>query len=294
MSETTAARCQPEILSALSQLNGHARAWGFGKKAIYAYKTFVAAAFATDVRLVQVQVKCHHCGGTGTYRDWDGYDRGPCYRCVRGITTLRFYESHVSDFRWHHPVNAVGASAVLHAVWDVAATRYPDTGPAIATLEDGGERQAVYEQAEGWGPDMPGAVKLLTDEACRLLNIVETWLYERDFIIPAARWQKMSWLWELAVSERKKYRIVLERNGESECCVCGTADVPGHLCGGRSSKWQRGWADFSRRMCATCHGRDGSLSWPEEPNPLTITPAVATWLGQPWRQGKYQPGESYD
>lgn len=109
----------PEILSALSRLNVHARAWGCGKKAIYAYKTFAAAEFATEARPVFVPVKCHHCNGTGIYRDWDGYERGPCYRCTKGIVTLRFVESTIGDFRWHHPTGNGGGNNVLNAVWGI-------------------------------------------------------------------------------------------------------------------------------------------------------------------------------
>ena len=40
------------VLSALDRLNGHARAWGCGKRAIYTYKTMAALALAQAGELV--------------------------------------------------------------------------------------------------------------------------------------------------------------------------------------------------------------------------------------------------
>lgn len=280
-----------EIIAALSRLNGHARAHGFGRRAIYAYKTFIATAFATEARPVQVQVKCHHCGGTGQYRDYDGYHCGLCYRCTKGIATLRFIESTLGEHRWHHPTggNSDGGN-VLNAAWGIRNVVYPEAGGSsrhgVAVLHDGTERPIVYQQAEGWGPNMPGAEKLPTEEACQLLNLIEAWLDTAE-PLAADRWTYARWPHDKAMTERRRYRLALERLDESACCICGTPDIPGYRCGG-SSKWSNGWADYSRPMCEACHGPRDALRWPQEPHPATLTPEVLTWLGRPWRQGKYR------
>ena len=273
----------PEILSALSRLNVHARAWGCGKKAIYAYKTFAAAEFATEARPVFVPVKCHHCNGTGIYRDWDGYERGPCYRCTKGIVTLRFVESTIGDFRWHHPTGNGGGNNVLNAVWGIESVLYPEAGGAyphgVAKLSDGTERPIQFAPADDWGPNMPGAEKLPTDEACGLLNLVEDWIRCVPVMRPENRWTIGR-----ARLEMSRYRIDLERDDDRTCCECGTADVMSSRCGGIGSKWRGGWTGFARFMCQACHGTDGALRWPRDPSPASLTPSVLAWLGKPERQ----------
>jgi hypothetical protein len=277
-----------EMIDALSRLNAHARAWGFGKKAIYAYKTFVACALAEEIRCIQVQAKCHHCNGTGIYRDWDGYARGTCYRCTKGIVTLRFIESRIGDCRWHHPcANDAGGWNVLNAVWGIQSVSYKDDAypHGVATLADGTERPIIYQQAEGWGPNMPGAEKLPADEACRLLNIVEAALPD---ICCGNRTMHTRWPREKALREMSRYTIDLcsDRKSETECCVCGSADIYS-WCGGLGSKWRLGHASFSRPMCATCHGvAPGPYHWPTEPHPASLTPGVLAWLAHPERQRK--------
>ena len=281
----------PAILSALSRLNEHARAWGFGKRAIYTYKTFAACAFAPDARPVQVQVKCHHCSGTGTYTDWNGEDRGPCYRCTKGVVMLRFIESTIGDYRWHHPMNGdSGAGTILNSAWGIASVSYKDDAypHGVATLDDGTERPIVYQQAEGWGPNLPGAENLPTDEACRLLNLVEAWIPDACYDLPPRRWQHARWPHERAMKERGRYRIALEHANEGACCVCGTADITGYRC---CSGWRaRGnWAKLSRPMCETCHHpAPAEYRWPTEPHPTNLTPAVMEWLEQPWRREEFK------
>lgn len=277
-----------EIIAALSRLNGHARAWGFGKKAIYAYKTFVACALATDARPVRVQAKCHHCSGTGTYRDWDGYDRGTCYRCTNGVVTLRFIESAVGECRWHHPTKDGGLD-VLCCAWDITSITYPD-GHDIATLRDGTERPIVYEQAEGWGPNMPGAERLPADEACRLLNVVER---ELPNIRTAGRNMSIRWPREQALREIARYQITLDLDSETCCCVCGTADTYSR-CGGLSRLYRHGFTHFSRMMCATCHGVSAPYRWPAEPDSALLTPNVLAWLDHPERQRQRVVEQTYD
>lgn len=272
--------CAPaEIINAISILNVHARAHGFGRKAIYAYKTFVAAEFAIEARPVMVMVRCHHCSGTGIYRDWDGYARGTCYRCTKGIATLRFIESTIGDCRWHHPINS-GGRYVLDAVWDIASVKYPQHGDEIAVLADGTEHPIVFRQAEGWAPNEPGARQLPTDEACRLLNLVEGWLRG----VPQMR-RSNRWTIGKAREEMWRYRVRLERDDDTACCMCGRNEGgPMVRCCGLCSKSHFGWTDFSRSMCAACHGPSNSPRWPTEPHPASLTPNVVEWLSQPERQ----------
>lgn len=275
-------RWTPECLKALSRLNSHARAFGFGKKAIYAYKTFIACAFAEEARPVQVLVKCHHCNGTGTYRDWDGYDRGPCYRCTRGVRTLRFIESRVGDMRWHHPMGGdTDGGNVLNAAWDIVSVAYPQSGAAypdgLAKLADGTERPIIYEQAEGWGPRMPDAEKLPTDEACRLLNLVERAL---DDVPTGGRNPCIRWPREKALREIGRYQIDLARIEEG-CHVCGATEKLTNCC---SMSWGHGFVSFARPMCPTCHGIASPHRWPAEPHADSLTPNVEAWLAHPLRQ----------
>lgn len=271
-----------EILPALSRLNEHARAWGFGKRAIYAYKTFVAAEFATSARPVFVMVRCHHCGGTGTYRDWGGEPRGPCHRCTKGVATLRFVESTIGPYRWHHPAETSGHE-VLDAAWGITTRRFLANGDEIATLADGTERPIIYAQAEGWGPNLPGAEKLTPDEACRLLNVVEDWLRDVPQMRPGNRWTLGR-----ARSEITKYQIDLGRSGEGICCECGAGD-PEHNCVRID-----GWLQYVRPMCTACHGPCDAPRWPREPHPLQLTANVLAWLARPERVASRYEGARND
>lgn len=273
--------CPTEVLSALSRLNEHARAGGFGRKAIYAYKTFVAADYATEARALQIGVKCHHCNGTSIYRDWDGHERGQCYRCTKGIATLKFVESAIGDFRWHHPWNA-GGNSVLDAVWDVTGWRYPE-GADIATLADGTERKLTFGEPGSWGPNMPGAERLPTNEAVELLNTVEHWLGDAIQRFPRTRWKM-----EQAIEAMRKYRLPLDRIAGEPCWNCGTEPAPHNLC--KASP--RGWLELHRPVCDACYRPE--VQWPTEPHPASLTPAVLTWLESPWRWKPFEPERHYD
>ena len=266
----------PEILEAVSSLNVHARAWGSGKLAIYTYKSFIAADYAIEARLVSVPAKCHHCGGSGRYKDWSGVDCGECYRCTNGIVTLNFVETTIGDHRWHHPIHDSGWS-VLHAVWDIRSTRYPDQGPGIATLGDGSERLISFVPADGWGPNMPGATRLPADEACRLLNLVERW------IAAVVRQREGSrFLLDRAMREMFQYAVDLDPDYSGKCCDCGSPKKRIGLCSGQGMKWRGGWARFLRPMCEACHGM--GLYWPQEPAEGQLMPNVLEWLANPGRQ----------
>ncbi|HEX7049864.1 MAG TPA: DUF6166 domain-containing protein, partial [Longimicrobiales bacterium] len=59
----------PDVLAALIRLNAHARAYGGGKWAIYAYKEMASILLAQSgeaaVRGVEWRGECNRCGGTG-------------------------------------------------------------------------------------------------------------------------------------------------------------------------------------------------------------------------------------
>ena len=273
--------CPPDLLDALSRLNGHARAWGCGKRAIYAYKALIACAYAEQADPVFVMVRCDHCGGTGQYRDRDGYPRGPCYRCTKGIVTLKFVESRIGETRWHHPVGS-GGWEVMNAAWGTVSTRYEGID-TICTLPDGTERRVAFRQAEGWGPHMP-AEKLPTDEACRLLNLVEGAIEDIPTHRPETRWKRAA-----ALQQVDRYSIELDRVPEG-CCVCG-ADGEFTRCGCLS--WHGGFASFYRPMCPVCHGTGPTLRWPDKPHPASLTPNVVAWLAHPLRQRQRRTEETW-
>jgi hypothetical protein len=131
------------------------------------------------------------------------------------------------------------------------------------------------------------AEKLPTDEACRLLNIVEAGLQE----IPPARAAHTLWPREKALREVARYQIHLERDS-GECCECRTADV-GTNC--VNASWGNGFVYFSRPMCATCHGvHPGPYRWPRQPDPATLTPNVTAWLAHWERQRPRVVEREYD
>src|SRR4029077_2730944 len=90
------------------RLNGHARAFGCGKSAIYTVKTMAAIVSALEGELtfrpVAVTVDCSTCGGSGQFWHYHPEDKSPCRRCsARGKVKLDFVESRIGARTWHHP-----------------------------------------------------------------------------------------------------------------------------------------------------------------------------------------------
>ena len=212
------------VLAALDRLNGHARAHGCGRRAIYSYKTMAALALARagemTVRSVKVAADCLSCGGTGLWRDClgDGLVRhANCRKCARtGKVTLRFVETTSGPRVWHHPAVGPGYD-ILRAAWRIKDWRFADDGRDIAILDDGTEREQVWEPAGDWQPNRPGE-RLEGEAAAALLNIVEDWVVEVSPAILPSPWMK-----ESALCEMRDYSLRLPRDGAERCCKCGEA-----------------------------------------------------------------------
>jgi hypothetical protein len=167
----------PDVIAALVTLNSHARAYGCGKRAIYAYKTLVCgpliAAGRATVCLRQWAGVCDHCRGTGQYVDSYGERWPHCRRCANtGRVTLKFVETELlGGPTWHCPFDYHGGGRYLAelaraAMWDGEKGRWMDRE---------GNDPIFWNVANGWTPKQPGE-KLIPDDAATALNTVEAWV----------------------------------------------------------------------------------------------------------------------
>lgn len=264
------------VLMALDVLNGHARAHGCGKRAIYAYKSLAALmmvkAGEMGVRRVEVVANCLTCGGSGLWRDWQSY-RGesvvyhePCRKCGRtGKVKLQFAETSGGGRTWHHPVGQRGFELIREGL-RIASWKYPNEGPAICVLEDGTEIPEIWESAGEWLPNQPGKV-LEPDRAAEMLCIVEHWVLTGERCTG-----QLGWFRDTALREMKNYSLKLKRLDEP-CWQCGSEPATHHYAGtGRDL----GRLDFSRCVCDACAEIKPTV-WPTEPSPAMLTPAVVRW-----------------
>jgi len=259
------AHCTP--LDALIQLNGHARAYGCGKRAIYAYKTLVAGMFGAQrallgARLLKHEATCRYCDGTTVYRDWDGYSRGVCFRCKGGKVTLRFLETTLPNGRvWHHPFE--------HGGWEIASMaglyEWDSVRGQNVYRVNGVEQPEEWHAATDWAPNQP-AVRLDPDRAAALLNLVEPWVTEITSMAGPWRWQA-----ESALREMRGYRIDLGRVG-AKCWYCDSTEIVIGL--GRM-----GYFDWAAPVCEA-HSKMPVEMWPTShvlPE-SALTPALNEWL----------------
>ena len=270
-----------EVLAALDRLNGHARAWGCGKSAIYTYKKLVALrmALAGEVvaRPIAITVDCNRCGGTGLYWEQDPNWKTPCRSCGRrGKVRLEFVETTLAGYVWHHPYADAGID-ILRAAWGIASFDY-EGDAAVAVLVDGQRRPIVYEAAGDWTPNRRGE-RLAADDAAHLLNTVEAWVAA---LPPIARGEPWWWLPEGAMRAVRSYQLDLGRI-EGPCYRCGRSDDLvdhgiGHV--GRL-------LHFSLRICAACD-KEQPRRWPGDGDvpAHALTPAIRAWLDNPARAGK--------
>lgn len=269
-----------DVLAALDRLNGHARAHGCGKTAVYTYKKLAAmqAAIAGELaaRPVTVTVPCQRCGGTGRYRPWwdDDATRG-CFGCgARGQVRLDFVETTIGAYVWHHPYTDAGHD-ILRAAWSIATYDYERDG-TIAVLADGTRRAIVYESPGDWRPNR-GGERLSGDDAARLLNPVEAWVASLPALVRGDPWW---WQYEAAQRAIARYALDLGRVGEA-CWCCGASEVTNLGIGHRSGRLH-----FALRICGRCYNEP--RRWPtEEDVPASaITPAIRAWLDNPARSKK--------
>ena len=265
------------VLAALDRLNGHARAWGCGRRAIYAYKTLAAivAAQAGDAFAlpVAVETRCTSCSGSGIYRGcYYPDDATPCRRCHRtGRVTLRFVETVIGAWRWHHPWPDSGIP-VLRAAWKGERFSYDDDGVMALSLFAGGRRRVVWEDPGDWTPNRAGE-RLAADPAAALLNLVETWL---EAVPPPA--DDHGWRKGEALRLLREYRLDLGQL-PGPCCICGSEAVTHSLGFMPPTPPLLHWA---RPVCDGHRGLS-PREWPSELPEQLLGPAVRAWIENPAR-----------
>lgn len=211
----------PEVVTALHALNQHARAYGCGKRAIYAYKTLVAAllvaAGEASAQLVQWTGTCGHCRGTGRYVDSYGEKWPHCRQCSStGQVTLKFVETALPDgVVWHHPWDRYDAGGreiadiAGLAIWDGERGRYRSTN---------GTEPVFWNITSGWSPRQP-AETLLPDDTAARLNTVEAWVVASNFPHIGR-----NWLESRALDALRGYVLDLGRIG-GLCWYCESHEI---------------------------------------------------------------------
>lgn len=263
------------VIAALSRLNGHARAYGCGKRAVYAYKTLAAALLAANgdvgVQLVRWTGPCGRCHGTGVYTFWEG-GTAPCRHCARGTVTLKFVETTLPDgVVWHHPFTpndggAEIAKAAGVAWWDGERGRYTTAN---------GDEPIFWNVASNWTPRLPGE-RLNPDETAMALNTVEAWLLPIDFgrtgpPYDGPHGRVAYWLASAAKREMRGYHLDLGRVG-LVCWYCKSDEV---TCGLGRSGPPFSW---SAPVCRE-HAERPVGQWPaaSELPAWMITPPLEEW-----------------
>lgn len=265
-----------DVIAALIKLNSHARAYGCGKHAIYAYKTLVAAqliaANEATVFLRQWTGQCDHCRGTGRYVDSYGERWPHCRRCAStGRVTLKFVETELlGGPTWHCPFDANGdgrhlAALAGAAMWDGEKGRW--------TNRDGNE-PIFWNVANGWTPKQRGE-QLTPDDAALALNTVEAWVLTLDVLPHATPY----WLLTAAKREMRGYHLDVGRIGLT-CWYCGRPDIVTGFCrSGPPFTW-------CAPVCAEHEKMPVSL-WPaKEALPdWVLTPPLMEWRERHARMG---------
>jgi hypothetical protein len=272
------------VISALCRLNGHARAYGCGKRAIYAYKTLAAAMLASRgeiaVRLVEWVGPCGRCSGTGIYQGWYGPgDKAPCRHCRRGTVTLRFVETTFPDgVVWHHPFETDSG-------WNIARA----AGAAIWTdnvYRDGNGREVCWKPVtSAWTPRLKSE-RLTPDDAAQALNTVEAWLLNAPFEHRSAGTddvaQELYWLAKTARREMRGYHLDIGRvyRDGLACWYCDRAEI---VCGlgrcGPPFSWSAPvCVDHSHLPVEQWPAKDDLPAW-------AITPPLSAWRDRHERLG---------
>jgi hypothetical protein len=267
------------VLQALDRLNAHARAYGCGKRAIYAYKTLaclvLAHAGALQVRPVGVMVKCHNCAGTGQFIYWDGEKSGErCRTCAAsGYLHLRFVETKAGDICWHHPWSTSAGGDDGRQIF-IAARKLENCSyrPVTRTLwlvaKDGAETEVPFEDAGAWKPNS-GGTKIEGEALAELLNTVEWWIEQLpDWNVPG----ELVWRVVSAQRARLEYALDLGRRLGGRC----------HYCGGEASGGQAHMPGLLAWSVPTCTQHAGMPveQWDKTVPPAALTPEVLKWLAR--------------
>lgn len=284
-----------DVLAAISRLNGHARAYGCGREAIYACKGF-AAIIAAELghlvaRPIVATAKCLTCSGTGRFRHWEDNSHERCRRCkATGEVQLQFVESAIGSHRWHHPYinhrGGPGGMAILHVAWRVQSVDY-EGDRCVLNLPDGIRQELIWHAPEGdWKPNLPKE-RLPLEEAVQLLNIVEAWVFEapwRSHATGGNHW----WIQESAIRAMANYHLDLGRV-PGPCCIC---HEPREISIGLHLVPSGSRLEWSRPCCADCKKIITVKDWPRAQPDELLTPAIQAWLAHPARQRPLIPGDS--
>lgn len=268
-----------EILAALGRLNGHARAWGCGKHAIYAYKRFAAERLAgagqLSGRLVLWRGPCRACQGTGKFWFYDPDYKTPCRDCgATGIVKLRFLETTLPDGTvWHHPwsVQRVGFVG-----YEIAQRLWPGLRYAEGAREPGsyevpddsasgwhGWRLVPWEEAGDWSPLQP-AEKLAVAELVPPLNLVEDWI---DAETAGLRYSR-------ARNQMLAYRLRIGRPAGG-CWRCGSYDLASCSLGMLTKPF-----DWSMPVCKACYVIEPRIWPPDSPPDVLLTDDIRRWAAR--------------
>ncbi|MGY4224427.1 hypothetical protein ACVMIH_001788 [Bradyrhizobium sp. USDA 4503] len=261
-----------EVVAALSVLNGHARAHGCGRDAIYHYKGLVAMIYAAagqaDARPVGVSVKCHNCFGTGKFFcQYNGQTDEPCRTCTRtGYVFLRFTETTIDGHGWHHPWITEG-EAIYRKASGATATQYdPATRSLWVTKADQPPENFPIGFVGDWKPNVAGE-KFVGERAAELLNLVEGWVTSTSLHVEP----DLKWRLERAQQAARGYSLALGWLGD--CC---------HYCG--ETKTVVGQGHYKKPFQWTircCEEHAGSkmpvATWDSRLPSTALTPAILKW-----------------
>lgn len=271
-------------IDAISRLNAHARAFGQGYRAIYAYKTLAAVTLAMDgaatIRFVRWIGTCNRCTN-GRYSHWEWED-GYTVRCRdcggTGERALRFTATTLPNGDvWHHPWEGPNSSGRDIAT-EVLGLAFVDDGRGNYHHETAIGQRIEWRDPGEWRPNLPPA-RLETAELVPLLNQVEDWVDAST--APAG----CHWMWEKARRYLRKcstrsyaefpdsYQLDIGR-APGGCFVCGDeGDLSG--CYGRMTPLLH----WSLPVCKR-HGQGpDKVPFPKDPPPdALITPDIRRWL----------------
>lgn len=254
-----------DVIEALSILNGHARAFGVGKHAIYEYKTLASAlaiaAGTATVQLRQWTGTCGHCRGTGRYVDSYGERWPHCRQCSStGRVTLKFTEVSIADGpTWHHPFETSAgrdlAAIAGAAIWD---------GSGWGRWRDArGNEPVFWNITDGWAPRQP-ATRLDPDPLAAALNVVEAWA----LAVRVPIGDTFHWIHERALADMRRYVLDLGRL-PGPCYRCGGEVVIGLGCSGPPFA-------FASPVCRA-HERTEPAFWPRTVPDSALTPPLIEW-----------------
>lgn len=264
-----------DVASALSRLNEHARAYGCGRDAVYAYKALAAllAAIAgqANVRPVAMMARCLSCDGTGKFVDrYEGPTNDPCRKCSRrGYVHLRFVETTIQGQAWHHPWERSGLD-IFCAANGGATIEYLHVTRELNILRDGCEPQRIgFGSLGDWRPNRPGE-KLKGEDAAALLNLVEDWVLGLRDVDPALRWSQ-----ETAQRAVRGYSLELGRIG-STCHYCRCAEVTSGQGSMGYGKTPMIWS----LPCCAAHAKMPHEQWDKVIPAAALTPEVSRWAAR--------------